>query len=165
MEHKRHKKEVEICGEIIEVDYFELYTDYGESKFKISDIWYNITMPFYTIKRKIKDTYWDVRYAFQRMFLDYDSVDIFSTYSRFVDRYYKILTRYRKNQWGHPGTMTEEEWNKIVDDMIFHLYWMDENNVEEELRKDIPDNWYPCLSVTQEIMDKHKDEFFKLFCS
>ena len=47
--------------------------------------------------------------------------------------------------------------------MILHLYWMDENNVIKELEKDVPENWSLSLKTTQEIMDKHKNEFFKLF--
>ena len=59
--------------------------------------------------------------------------------------------------------MTEEEWNNIIDEMIFHLRYMDEEKVDEELCKDVPDNWIPCVPTIDMITEKHKDEFFKLF--
>lgn len=157
MTDKHYKKEVEICGEKFEVEYFDLGANYN------INLWDKIVAFPYTIKRKIKEFYRETRYGFQRMFKGYDAVDTFEIYAKFIDRYSKILTEYKKNMHGYPGTMTEEEWNKIVDDMLFHLYWMDENNVEKELEKGVPENWYPCLKATGEIMDKHKNEFFKLF--
>ena len=157
MNDKRYKKEVEIFGEKIEVEYFNLGLDYN------MNLWDKIVAFPYTIKRKIKEFYRETCYGLQRMFKGYDAVDTFETYAKFIDRYSKILTEYKKNMHGYPGMMTEEEWNKIIDDMLLHLYWMDESNVERELEKDVPKNWCLCWNATQEIMDKHKDEFFKLF--
>ena len=59
--------------------------------------------------------------------------------------------------------MTNEEWEAIVDEMLYHLHYMDERNVEEELERDVPKDWSPSQRNIDEIMDKHKDEFFKLF--
>ena len=64
---------------------------------------------------------------------------------------------------GHPGFMTEKEWDSILDKMIYHLYYMDECNIDNEIMKQVPDNWIPTLRCTNEIMEKHKGEFFKLF--
>lgn len=156
---EHYKKEVEICGEKFEVEYFE-------SSFNLDckmNLWDKVTSIPYVIKRKTRDLYWDIRYGFQRMFKGYDSVDIIEMYDGFIKRYHKIITRYRKNMMGYPGFMTVEEWNEIIDKMINHLYWMDENNVEKELMKNAPDGYLPCLNTIQNIMDKHKNEFFKLF--
>jgi len=122
-------------------------------------LWYSLIRA----KRKIKHFYWRVRYGFERMFKGYDSEDIFDMHAGFVKRYTKILTQYKKNHIGHPGTMTEEEWDGIVDEMLYHLHYMDENNVDEELQKGVPNDWIPTIRTTGVVMDKHKDEFFALF--
>jgi hypothetical protein len=97
------------------------------------------------------------------MFKDYDVTDIFSIHSKFVERYSKILVDYKNSLHGHPINLTQEEWEVIIGDMIKHLYYMDEENVEKELSKGVPENWTPSCKTVGEIMDKHKDEFFKLF--
>lgn len=122
-----------------------------------------ITTPYYKAKWKIKEVYWEVRYGFERMFKGYDSVDTFETFAKFIERYTKILTEYRKTHIGYVGTMTEEEWDGIIDEMLYHLYYMDEWHVIDELEKDVPDNWSVSAKLVSEVLDKHKDAFFKLF--
>lgn len=156
-------KEVNIGGEQIEAEYLIFEYNYSSKENKFSNLWYKITIPYYRTKIKIKDIYWKTKYGFQRMFKGYDSVDIFDISGKFIDRYYKILTEYKKNMHGYPGTMSEEEWNNIIDKMLFHLYYMDEKNIEKELYKDVPENWTLSLQTTDLITEKHKNEFFKLF--
>ena len=134
-----HTKQVTIAGETITAEYFETNWDYKIEDNRLSYLWYIITLLFYRLKRKIRDIYWEIRYGFQRMFKGYDYVDTFETHSKFIDRYYKILTDFKKNLHGHPGHMTEEEWNNILDQMLFHLYYMNEDHIEEELCKDAPE--------------------------
>lgn len=126
-------------------------------------LWNTITTPYYKARWKIKEAYWEVRYGFERMFKGYDSVDTFETFAKFIDRYTKILTDLRKCHYGYPGTITEEEWDNVLDEMIYHLYYMDEEHVTAELEKDVPDNWTVSGKTVSNIMDKHKNEFFKLF--
>ena len=132
-------------------------------KDKVSRFWFKVTFPFRRLKGKIEYMFWQVRYGFERMFNGYDSVDCFETFAKFTERYYKILTEYKKNHYGYPGTMSEEEWEDIVDEMIYHLYYMDQENVEKELCKDVPEDWIPSCLTVDDIMERHKDEFFKLF--
>lgn len=132
-------------------------------KDKIGDFWFYVTTPFWKVKHWIKYAYLEVRYGFQRMFKGYDCVDTFETYIKFVDRYTKILTEYRKNHFGYVCGMTNEEWEAIIDEMIYHLHYMNELNVESELEKDVPENWNPSQRTIDDIMEKHKDEFFRLF--
>lgn len=160
---KYYYKEVEICGEKIKAEYFTFGSNPSTNQNKALRLWDKITDSYYRIKRNLTDIYWEIRYGFQRMFRGYDSVDIFDTFSKFTDRYYKILTRYKNIKNSHPGTMSEEEWDNIINDMLLHLYYMNEYNVDKELCKNVPDNWIPRHSTVQPIMDKHKDEFFKLF--
>ena len=42
-------------------------------------------------------------------------------------------------------------------------YYMDEWHVTEELEKDVPDNWSASAKTVSQILDMHKDAFFKLF--
>lgn len=128
-----------------------------------NDLWWNIKTPFYKMKRKITNIYYKVRYGFERMFNDYDSIDRYNTFEKFTERYSKILTDYRKNHWGYPYKVSSDEWDNIIDEMIYHLRYMNEDNVESELCKDVPENWTPTFKTVNEIMERHKDEFFKLF--
>ena len=159
-----HKKETEIAGEKIMAEYFERSLNFSLPKrSKLSELWDTITLPFYRIRWKIRDIYWEIYYGFQRMFKDYDEVDTFGLCDKFIERYSKILKEYKENLHGHPGTMTEEEWTAIIDKMLFHLYYMDENNVDKELSKDVPESWIHSWNTSGQIMLKHKEEFFKLF--
>lgn len=132
-------------------------------KDKLENLWDTITTPFYRIKYKVLDIYWEIRYGFQRMFKGYDYVDTFNTFDKFIERYSKILADYRKKHWGYPGKLTEEEWDNIVDEMIYHLKYMGEETVIDELEKDVPNEWSVSGKVVYEIMDKHKNAFFELF--
>ena len=158
-----HTKEIEIAGEKITAKYFEPNGAFTIECNRRFNLWDNITLTFYRLKRKIRDVYWEIRYGFQRMFKGYDYVDTFDTFAKFIDRYTKILKVYKENMHGHPGRMTEEEWNGIIDKMLFHLYYMDEENVDEELQKDVPESWIVTCDTTYPILEHHKNEFFKLF--
>ena len=163
-----HKKTVKVGRDTFEdVEFFEnnypLFERGETFKEKLEDSWDNIACPFYVFKRWIKNAYWEVRYGFQRMFKGYDSVDTFETFAKFIERYTKILTEYRNNHYGYIGTMTKEEWDNTIDEMIYHLHYMNEDNVNDELKKNVPENWLPKLDATYKIMEMHKDEFFKLF--
>lgn len=129
----------------------------------LENIWDVITTPYYKVKWKLDRLYWNCRYGLERMFNGYDSVDTFEIFSKFIERYTKILTEYRKTHIGYCGTMTEEEWDDIIDEMLYHLHYMDEETVTEELEKNVPDNWSASAITVYEVMDKHKDAFFKLF--
>lgn len=165
------KSNVPVGGDIIEnVEYYIFSHDWWPKKeaktFKdrLEYIWYTITTPYYRIKNKARDLYWEIRYGFQRMFNGYDSVDVFNTFDKFIERYNKILTRYKNTHCGYPGgDITEEAWENIIDEMLYHLKYMDEETVTEELEKDVPDDWSASGKTVYEIMEKHKDEFFTLF--
>lgn len=129
----------------------------------LEKIWDVITTPYYIVKRKTRDVYWEIRYGFQRMFKGYDAVDTFETFYKFTKRYSEILKDYRKHHIGYCGEMTAEEWDAIIDEMIYHLHYMDEKTVTEELEKDVPDDWSVNTIDVYTVMDMHKDAFFELF--
>lgn len=158
-----HKKEITMAGETITAEYFETNWYYKAKRNCFSDLWFNITLPFYRLKRKTRETYWKIRKSIQRMKNGYDDVDRYCLYDGFIDRYTNVLKDYKKNMHGHLARFSEEEWNAIIDKMLLHLYYMDEDNVDEELGKDVPENWIPRWDTTYPIMEHHKNEFFKLF--
>jgi hypothetical protein len=162
-----HTAIAQVGKDIIEnAEYFTFdHSDWWEPKKMkwFEKVWDVITTPYYKAKWKIKDTYWEVRYGFERMFKGYDSVDTFETFAKFIERYTKILKDLRNCHYGYPGNISEEEWDTILDEMIYHLHYMDEETVTEALEKDVPDDWVASSKTAYEIMDKHKREFFKLF--
>lgn len=164
-----YKKDVYVGKDIIkDVEYiklghFTLFKKEKTFKDKLEDFWFVVTTPFWKTKHWIKKTYWKIRYGFQRMFNDYDSVDTFEIFDKFIDRYSKILVELRNNHHGYPAEMTEEEWNNVLDEMIYHLYYMKEDNVIEALMDGVPEGWVVNHKIAYKIMEKHKNEFFKLF--
>lgn len=163
-----YKATAKVGRDIIEnAEYFSIEQNSDETdktiKDKLENLWFYISMPFWKTKRWIKNIYWKIRYGFQRMFKGYDTADTFETYSKFIKRYTKILTEYKKYHNSYVFGMTEAEWEAIIDEMLYHLHYMDEQNVEEELEKDMPNNWMPHFNTVNDIMSKHKNEFFKLF--
>lgn len=161
-----HKATVTVGKDTIEAEYFTFdRSDWWTTKKMnfFEKVWDVITTPYYKAKWWIKDTYWEIRYGFQRMFKGYDSVDTFETFAKFRERYIKILTEYRKHHIGYDAEMTEEEWDNIIDEMIYHLHYMDEETVTEELEKGVPDNWSASPKTVNCVLDKHKDAFFELF--
>lgn len=159
-----------VGGDTIEAEYFVFdHSGWWRTKEpktikdKLENVLDTLVHPFRKFKWWLKDAYWKVRYGFQRMFNGYDDVDTFEIFYKFVDRYSKILTEYRKHHIGYCGEMTEEEWDAIIDEMIYHLKYMDEETVIDELERDVPDEWTVSSRTVSEVLDKHKDEFFKLF--
>ena len=165
-----HTATAQVGKDTIEAEYFTFsHSDWWSKKeiktFKdvLEKIWDVITTPYYKAKWWIREAYWEARYGFQRMFKGYDSVDTFETFAKFIDRYTKILTRLRNNHYGHPYNLTEEEWDAIIDEMIYHLKYMNEETVIDELERDVPDNWSASHKTVDEILEKHKNQFFDLF--
>lgn len=157
-----HTATVQVGKDTFEAEYFTFDRSLGLNEPKWT-LWDKITLPLYRAKHWIRDTYWEIRYGFQRMFKGYDAVDTFETFYKFTERYSKIFTEYRKKHWGYPGTMTVEEWDAVIDEMIYHLRYMDEEIVTEELERNVPDEWTASGKTVSEVLDKHKDAFFKLF--
>lgn len=161
-----HKATATVGNDTIDAEYhtYERVDWFGINEPKWT-LWDKMTTPFWKIKRWIKDVYWEVRYGFQRMFNGYDSVDTFETFAKFRERYIKILTDYRKRHCGVPMEFENsgEEWDKIIDKMLYHLHYMDEEIVTDELEKDVPEDWSASMKTVSEVMNRHKDAFFELF--
>ena len=161
-----HKATAKVGKDTIEAEYFTFDRSNWWTPKKMNffeKVWDIITTPYYKAKWWIREVYWEVRYGFQRMFKGYDSVDTFETFAKFRKRYIKILAEYRKHHVGYCSETTEEEWDNIIDEMIYHLNYMDEETVIKELERDVPDDWSASYKTVGEILDKHKNRFFELF--
>lgn len=125
--------------------------------------------------REIKNIPHAIKYRFQRAYKGFADCDTWSLDNYFIEVMKPALKYFKENQNGHPYDLTEEEWNSILDRMIFLLSEMDVdtcsqqneyyentdwvNDFDEETRK-------KAVNRTIEIdkyIDSCKDEFFKLF--
>ena len=154
----------EVGGRFYEdVEFKDIGFSFNEIKWTL---WDKITLPFYRCRRLFKGWFYECKYAFERVKDGYDSRDVFSLDYRFLTKYEKILKDFRKYNNGVPHGLKEDEWNKILDEMIYHLHYMDENNIEDELQFYVKDeeNSYIIVGRTVfEIMEEHRKEFFELF--
>ena len=116
---------------------------------------------------RLKFLYWDIhraiKFGFQRMFRGFTNQDSYAFYSSFVNRNLKLLRFFKKHNIGYPCNITPEEWDNILDKMIYHLELMDEDRVVEKLCEGMPEDWFPLYTDVSNIMERHKEEFFKLF--
>jgi hypothetical protein len=97
------------------------------------------------------------------MFRGYSNQDLYSFYSNWVERHLKILKDFKKSTVGYPWNMTAKQWDEILDEMINHLEMMNEDRVAESLSKGMPETYKVDYKAVWEIMERHREEFFKLF--
>lgn len=134
------------------------------------------------LRHRISELYWDIRYAWQRVWDGYDNRDIFAMYDNFIERYKAILKDYKKCHYGlfnipneykdvfNKDYFDENETNTIIDTMIFHLEMINEDYVEKLLYgKNVYDDDYDVSGYHKRcnqiytIMDQNKNAFMKLF--
>ena len=128
-----------------------------------SKIWFYIRLPFCKLEQWYWNIHRNIKFGFQRMFRGYDNADGYAFFSNFIDRHYKLLKHFKKHNFGYPANLTEKEWDNILEEMIQHLYMMDEWNVIQSLEKGMPEDYKVDYKSVYEITERHKDEFFKLF--
>lgn len=140
-----------------------------------------------SLKWKLKNLRWELRYAWRRAWYGYDDMDTIEMYVSFIERYKAILKDFRKHHHGlfnvpeeyrdiyNKYFFDEEETDAIIDTMIYHLEMMDEDNVEKILYgMNIYDDEYSIEeylnTITPErmknisnVMNQNKEAFMKLF--
>lgn len=166
-----YKLYVDIGGEKLWAEYLQdtsnlghIFSSYLNKLNSLEKLWNLLTTSFYKVKYTFSKCYWKIRYGFERFFKGYDSVDCFETFSKFIERYSKILRRLRDNHHGYPVEFnSSEEWSAVLDKMLKHLHFMDEGTVESELCKGAPTNWTPHPRTVAKVMEIHKEKFFSLF--
>lgn len=143
--------------------FFQIEHNKNEQETKIS-FWENISIFFHQKRTSIKIKWAFVKNAFYRMFRGYDDCDVYNLYETFILKYEKILKHYKQNLSSFVYGLKENEWEEILDKMIYHLHWMLEENIDKELEKYVDlEDWYLSTECYAKIINKHKEEFFKLF--
>lgn len=91
---------------------------------------------------KIKEIYWQIRYAWQRAWRGYDDTDVFELGYNFTKRMSVLLREFKKSNIGlFPDLdsgkvdkwLTKEETNEILDKMIYYFDNCDKDFVYERL--------------------------------
>ena len=99
---------------------------------------------------RLRHNRYERKYAWQRSWRGYDDSMVFDMNDTFIELYREILKDFKENLHGYPGTMTEEEWNDILDEMIGSL-----------------DRMYYVLFKSDnddaDLVEQEKDRFFELF--
>lgn len=79
----------------------------------------------YSLRGKLAELKWELKYAFQRFWRGYDDVDVFALYDRFNERMIATLKDFRKSNNGlwvdGKIQLTEGETNKAIEKMISHF--------------------------------------------
>lgn len=136
-----------------------------------------------SLRYRLKELKWNLKYAWQRAWKGYDSRDVFSMNDMFIERQKETLKKLRETHYGLFNVpeecrdkidklhFNEEETDAIIDKMINHLDMMDEDHVEKVLYgTNCYDDDYDFRKFTIEdykrisdTMDENKNEFMKLF--
>lgn len=104
-----------------------------------------------------------LKFGAQRLFRGFTSQDVYALNKSFISRYMLILKQFKKHNDATPYDLTKEEWDAVLDCLIYHLKMMDEENVIEVLTKGMPEDYNPSWESVTEIMNRNKKEFFELF--
>lgn len=139
---------------------------------------------FRCVYKNIRWYFYEIIHGINRMLYGYCDADIYNMDNWFIDIVPDMLQQLKDTQWGHPGFMTEEEWNKILEDMIFYFKESDEKlcskqekkfewKTQSELNAMTKDeqiqyginksNWYEdCMKISK-YREEMKDKGFELF--
>ena len=91
------------------------------------------------LRWKIKTLYWEFRYAWQRAWRGYDFTDVFELGYNFATKMPELLGEFKKynnalfTDRESLTTFTEEETDRVLDDMIFFFENCDEDHVYKRL--------------------------------
>lgn len=139
---------------------------------------------FIYIWKNIKWYYYEVKSAIHRMFYGYDDNDVYNIDYWFTSIVPNMLQQLKETHWGYPGYMTEEEWDKILEDMIFYFRESDEQTCskqekdfdwkcedelnamtkEEQIQYGINrSNWHEDCKRIYKYREEMKDKAFELF--
>lgn len=93
------------------------------------------------LRFRLRELYWQLQYAWQRAWKGYDNTDVFELGFNFVERMPFLLRDFKKyNDALFPSlddptrfSLTEEETNAIIDEMIFYFENCNEDVVYKRL--------------------------------
>lgn len=120
---------------IIDDDFIKSNKETKWEKFcnKIDDIALDILPQCYwDVRRKLIDTKDEIRWAKQRVIKGYDNRFVWGACDTIPKKLIKIFTELRDNHQGFPthfeDIKTDDDWVRILNNIIFYLNEMDEDN-------------------------------------
>lgn len=119
---------------------------------------------FRRIKWFFEKHWYNFKVRCERFKRGYAYADIWNMDGWFIHTVEPMLRHLRKTHFGYPcvdEAFTNEDWENILDQMIYHLHLMDEDNVENELfNGDCGIDGYLDL---YKVKEEHREKFFELF--
>lgn len=126
-------------------------------------LWEKVICFPYRLSYAIEQLWEKIKSAIKRARKNYDDFDLYDVSSSFIERYIRILTEFKQKTCSFPFSMSEEEWDNILQEMIDHLKLMNEEDIVAILSKGMPEDYEVNYREVWRIQQLHKDEFFKLF--
>lgn len=122
----------------------------------------------YKIKNTLEDIWYPFKYRCQRFARGYADEDMFNIDIWFVNMVKPMLVYLKDHGSGFPGEFDDEdEWHKVLAEMINCLDLMDEDNVCNFLGfceiEDIMKMKTEDFKKVHDIINENKDRFFELF--
>lgn len=93
------------------------------------------------LRFRVRELYWQLRYAWQRAWRGYDSCDVFNLGFKFVNKMPVLLREFKEHNvalfvdhsMGIMSFLTKEETDSILDEMIFYFENCNEDNVYKRM--------------------------------
>lgn len=108
-----------------------------------------------SLKWKLKELRWELKYAWQRVWRGYDDCDVFGFGDRIIKKITLILEDFIETSSGYPAEFSEDEWNNILKEMLEYF-----RNANEEY---VDENYNFELSEQYDFMQENLKEGMKLF--
>lgn len=114
--------------------------------------------PRYKVDRFLFSGDKSLKSRWHRFLRGYAWGDVWDMFTWFINTVEPMLRHLKDYGQGYPGVYEPEEWEAILDEMIYHLHYMQEENVINEKCN----GNYLDVNIGK-IMNEHKDKFFELF--
>lgn len=106
---------------------------------------------------KLKDKIFNIKMKKQRTKKGYCDLDVWNIDLFIENKLLAILKEFKKNTISYPLDLTKEEWDKILDRMIYLLTEMNEQTCSVQF-----DGTEESLVKQNELREKSKNEFYDL---
>ena len=100
----------------------------------------------------------NLKMKLQRLNKGYCDLDVWNINTFIEEKLVAILKEYKKTSMGHPTGINQEEWDKIIDRMIFLLTEMNEDTCSFKYEEDNLVNY----NKKAKYRNKCKNEFYDL---
>lgn len=115
------------------------------------------------LRYRIKEAYYQFKFRCQRFIRGYADEDVWGMDMWFIEGMQKLLPKYIKKTDGYPGTITAEEWNKILNKMLHYLNGMTEDGAKKQLFGETENLTLKQIRQIEEHMVQCEKEFFALY--